>query len=113
MLRFERGEVTDGTITLKGQEIQKTFPEKIVRMGITMVPENRLIFGELTVEENLVIGGFRLKVNKTAIKRNMERVYDLFPPIVRHRRRLANILSGGEQQMLANGGAFYASCSAL
>ena len=107
-LQLERGEVSDGTITFKGKEIQNRAPYKIAKMGITMVPENRGIFDDLTVEENLNVGAFRKKMSRSSLKRNYEKVYELFPSLVSHRKRLGRVLSGGEQQMLAIGRALMA-----
>jgi len=103
ILGFERGEVTDGTIEFNNQKIHNTYPDKIAKMGITMVPENRGIFEDLTVEENLIIGAFGGRKSLGEKKRATEKVYALFPALTRHRKRNGDVLSGGEQQMLAIG----------
>jgi len=105
MLGFERGKVTDGSITFNGREIKNLSPDKIVNMGITMVPENRRIFGDLTVEDNFRVGAFTRKAGKAAINMDMEEVYTLFPALKRMRKVRSIFLSGGEQQMLAMGRA--------
>ena len=91
-----------GVITFKGEEITHTPAHKIVSMGIGHSPEGRRIFGILTVEENLVLGGYAHKKIDKSIR---EWVYKLFPRLKERRRQLAGTLSGGEQQMLAIGRA--------
>lgn len=91
-----------GSINFEGIDItRKTTPE-IVQLGITYVPEGRLVFGPLTVEENLRLGAFIVK-SKAAIEERLEYVYYLFPVLKERRRQRAGTLSGGEQQMLAIG----------
>lgn len=77
---------------------------KIVRMGMTQVPEGRRVFAELTVYENLVMGGY-LERSKQKVKSDIEDIYTLFPRLGERRNQLAGMLSGGEQQMLAMGRA--------
>lgn len=91
-----------GTILLGNEEIQNLSTPEIVRRGITYVPEARLIFGPLTVEENLEIGAYI--VNDTVQKKNnLDFVYHLFPRLADRKRQPGRTLSGGEQQMLAIG----------
>ena len=108
ILGLERGKVTDGSIIFNGREIKNLSPDKIVNMGISMVPENRRIFGDLTVEENLRVGAFTQKAGKTAINMAMEEAYTLFPNLKRMRKLRSIFLSGGEQQMLVMGRALMA-----
>ena len=90
----------DGAITFAGRSLKHLSTEDIVRLGIAHVPEGRGVLTELTVDENLRLGVY-LRRDKTAIARDYDRVFELFP-ILRERRRLsASTLSGGEQQMLA------------
>ncbi|MBU0482780.1 MAG: ABC transporter ATP-binding protein, partial [Proteobacteria bacterium] len=91
-----------------GQRIDRTSPEKIVRMGIFQVMEGRRVFGDLTVEENLVIGGHTNK-NTRKMKQDMEKVFHYFPRLVQRRHTLAGYISGGEQQMLVIGRGLMAS----
>lgn len=92
--------IREGSISLKGKEISKTTPDKIVHMGVSQVPEGRRIFPQLTVSENLDMGAF-LRRDKEGIKRDMEEVFSIFPRLAERRNQLGGTLSGGEQQMLA------------
>ncbi len=93
-----------GTITFDGQEIQRKQPEEIVRMGISLIPEGRQVFGKLTVQENLRMGAYALK-DKVEYKRRLDEVTELFPRLQERMAQKAGTLSGGEQQMLAMGRA--------
>jgi len=108
LLASENGKVTDGFVQFMGQRIDRTSPEKIVRMGIFQVMEGRRVFGDLTVEENLVIGGHTNK-NTRKMKQDMEKVFHYFPRLVQRRHTLAGYISGGEQQMLVIGRGLMAS----
>src|SRR5690348_15154984 len=98
LLDVHDGEVTKGSVTFDGRAIHGLPPTKIAALGIKQVLEGRRIFAELTVEENLRVGGH---VAPRDIKANLERVYGLFPVLAQRRKRTAGYLSGGEQQMLA------------
>ena len=91
-----------GSIQFEGREIAHLSTPDIVREGITYIPEARLIFGPLSVEENLEIGAYILKAAGQK-KKNLESVYHLFPRLFERRTQLGGTLSGGEQQMLAIG----------
>ena len=93
-----------GHIFYKGKELVGMPTHKIVKMGLTLVPEGRRVFAELTVYENLQMGGFTEK-DRNKLKENLEMVYELFPRLGERRKQLAGALSGGEQQMLAIGRA--------
>jgi len=80
-------------------------PEKILSLGLATVPENRDIFPDLIVEENLILGGYIHRKDKNFVKRTMDDVYDLFPVLSDRKNQIAGTLSGGEQQMLAIGRA--------
>jgi branched-chain amino acid transport system ATP-binding protein len=108
LLASENGKVTDGFVQFMGQRIDRTSPEKIVRMGIFQVMEGRRVFGDLTVEENLVIGGHTNR-NTRKMKQDMEKVFHYFPRLVQRRHTLAGYISGGEQQMLVIGRGLMAS----
>jgi branched-chain amino acid transport system ATP-binding protein len=101
-----------GQVVYQEEEITKLAPNAIVRQGICQVPEGRLIFPELTVQENLDMGAF-MRNNKAEIKRDIEYCFDLFPILARRRRQQGGTLSGGEQQMLAIGRALMARPSLL
>jgi len=91
-----------GSIQFENREISQLSTANIVRMGITYVPESRLIFGPLTVEENLELGAYVLD-DAEMIEKNLEEVYRLFPRLEERRLQQGGTLSGGEQQMLAIG----------
>ncbi len=93
-----------GTIEYMGKRIDGKDTEKIVRMGISYVPEGREVFEELTVRENLFLGAYTRK-DRTDIKEDFERIYQYFPQLKGRDNQWAGTLSGGEQQMLAIGRA--------
>lgn len=93
-----------GTIEYMGKEIQGRPAQQIVRNGISHVPEGRRVFANMTVEENLDLGAFLRKDTKE-IKKDLEKVYELFPRLYERKKQQAGTLSGGEQQMLAIGRA--------
>ena len=95
----------EGEVDFLGSSITKLSPEKILSLGIATVPENRDIFPDLLVEENLVLGGYINSKNSKIIKQTREEVYDLFPILFERKNQVAGTLSGGEQQMLAIGRA--------
>ncbi len=92
-------EVEDGTMEFAGSIINDRAPHEIVALGISQVPEGRRIFAELTVEENIRIGSWR--IDRRRYPENRERVLRHFPVLRERGRQLAGYLSGGEQQMLA------------
>jgi branched-chain amino acid transport system ATP-binding protein len=92
-----------GTVSLAGQDITRVAVEDVVRRGLAHVPEGRGVIVELTVEENLRLGG--LPRRDGDLDAAAEHVYSLFPPLAERRKRLAQTLSGGERQMLAIGRA--------
>jgi len=100
LLRAEEGEVTDGAIELDGERIESLDPEQIVRRGIFQVMEGRRVFEDLTVDENLTMGGYTRR-DFGGLKRDRELCFDYFPRLRERRRQIAGYLSGGEQQMLA------------
>jgi branched-chain amino acid transport system ATP-binding protein len=89
-----------GTISYKGSDLTRMAPHEVVEMGIVQVPEGRRIFPEMTVMENLRMGSYT-KASRPDRKRNMERVFSLFPRLEERRKQLGGTMSGGEQQMLA------------
>ena len=94
-----------GTISFIGSDISDMPPHSIVEMGISHVPEGRRIFPKLTVKENLEMGAYtkssKLRVKSEKLKRQYDKVYEMFPVLREREKQLGGTLSGGEQQMLA------------
>ncbi len=107
LLKSEEGEVSAGSIEFMGERINNMDPEEIVRKGIFQVMEGRRVFDDLTVDENLVVGGHTRK-DSAGFKRDKNLVYDYFPRLRERSNQLSGFLSGGEQQMLAIGRALMA-----
>lgn len=97
-----------GSIEYEGRDITALPAWKRAELGIGYVPEGRRVFGRLTVEENLLTGGYRVK-DKAKKEASLEHVYQLFPRLCERRNQLAKTMSGGEQQMLAIGRALILS----
>ena len=93
-----------GTVTYDGKNITGMPAYKIVKMGMTQVPEGRRIFAELTVYENLLMGAY-IESDKAKIKRDIDEIYTIFPRLGERKNQVAGTLSGGGQQMLAMGRA--------
>jgi branched-chain amino acid transport system ATP-binding protein len=100
-----------GRVTLDGRDVTGLAPHRIVRAGTVLVPEGRRVFAPLTVEENLVLGGYTVSRERSA--EALERVYGMFPILRERRGGPAGLLSGGEQQMLAFGRALMSSPRAI
>lgn len=101
---------TNGSLVFDDLDIAQQGAHEIVKKGISHVPEGRLVFKPLNVEDNLVLGSFNrysLK-NRAAIKDDIEMIYSIFPVLKKRKKQLAGTLSGGEQQMLAIGRALMA-----
>jgi len=92
----------EGRIRFEGREIQKLDTEKIIRLGIIYVPEEKMLFGPLSVAENLHLGAYILSDTRQ-VRQNLEFVYTLFPKLKERQNQPAATLSGGEQQMVAIG----------
>ena len=105
LLHSERGEVTKGSITYRGDDITGATPAQLVRKGVIQVMEGRHVFEHLSVEENLQTGAYTRKDGRGAIEADMQMVYEYFPRLKERRKSLAGYTSGGEQQMLAIGRA--------
>jgi branched-chain amino acid transport system ATP-binding protein len=105
LLGASRGRVNSGTITWRGQSTRRLDPTELVGQGIVQVLEGRHCFPQLTVEENLLSGGFLRRPSRQAIRTDLERIYTWFPRLKERRRSRAGLLSGGEQQMAAIGRA--------
>jgi branched-chain amino acid transport system ATP-binding protein len=100
LLGAEEGEVTDGSIDFRGERIDRLPPEQIVRRGIFQVMEGRRVFEDLTVDDNITMGGYT-RSDRAGLRRDRDLCFDYFPQLRNLRGKLAGYLSGGEQQMLA------------
>ncbi|MEM9629697.1 MAG: ABC transporter ATP-binding protein [Pseudomonadota bacterium] len=105
LLSAERGEVTKGKILFDGEEVQALSPNDLVRRGCIQVMEGRHCFGHLSIEENLLTGAYTRKDGHSAVKADLEMVYNYFPRLRERRQSQAGYTSGGEQQMCAIGRA--------
>jgi branched-chain amino acid transport system ATP-binding protein len=112
LLKGERGEVTKGTIELRGERIENLSPADLVQRGVVQVMEGRHCFAHLTIEENLMTGSYT-RTNKAEIAANLEKVYNYFPRLKTRRTSQAAYTSGGEQQMCAIGRALMANPSVV
>jgi branched-chain amino acid transport system ATP-binding protein len=110
LLQGERGEVTKGSIELRGERIENSSPADLVKKGVVQVMEGRHCFAHLTIEENLMTGSYT-RTDKAEIARNLEKVYTYFPRLKTRRTSQAAYTSGGEQQMCAIGRAMMANPS--
>ncbi len=109
LLAGERGEVTKGSIALRGERIEKLSCAEMVERGVIQVMEGRHCFAHLTVEENLMTGAWTRRDGKAAIAATLEKVYAYFPRLKTRRGSQAAYTSGGEQQMCAIGRALMAN----
>jgi len=107
LLRTERGDVTKGSIEFEGTPLHRHDPSEVVRRGVVQVMEGRHVFEHLTVEENLLTGGYTRR-NGDSLRRDLDLVYTYFPRLTQRRSVRAGYISGGEQQMLAIGRALMA-----
>jgi branched-chain amino acid transport system ATP-binding protein len=108
LLKGERGEVTKGSIELRGERIENLSPSDLVQRGVVQVMEGRHCFAHLTIEENLLTGAYTRK-DKAEVAANLEKVYNYFPRLKTRRTSQAAYTSGGEQQMCAIGRALMAN----
>jgi branched-chain amino acid transport system ATP-binding protein len=91
---------TGGTVTLDGTDITRTAPHRMVHHGIVYAPQQPGIFGEMTVEENVLLGGWSFRYDRARLARKLEENYARFPPLRERRRAAARILSGGQRRMV-------------
>jgi branched-chain amino acid transport system ATP-binding protein len=105
LLPAQRGQVTRGRVMLRGQDITRTDPVRIVGAGMVQVLEGRHCFRSLTIEENLLTGAAARHAKRAEARADLERVYGIFPRLREKRRLPAGLASGGEQQMAAIGRA--------
>ncbi len=110
-LGMHGGSIHSGSIEFEGQALHKLAPAAVTRAGVVQSPEGRQVFGRMTVEENLAVGGLTTSRSRRAASR--ERVLDLFPRLAERSKQRAGLLSGGEQQMLAIGRALMAEPKVL
>ncbi len=103
ILHAEEGVVENGSIRFGGADIHHAAADDIVRRGVVQVPEGRRVFGTLTIDENLLMGGYTR--SSTQAREARDRVFALFPRLAERRDQIAGYMSGGEQQMLAIGRA--------
>jgi branched-chain amino acid transport system ATP-binding protein len=94
---------TTGDIRFESRSISSLLPSEIVKLGIALVPEGRRVFPRMSVQDNLMLGGYGHK--KIAIKQDLATIFEMFPRLAERKSQLAGTLSGGEQQMLAMGRA--------
>lgn len=102
----------EGAIALGSRRIEGSAPEEIARMGFSMVPEGRHVFGALSIDENLRLG-MGMRADKDQAARDLEGIYETFPMLKARRDKPAGFLSGGQQQMLVIGRALMAGPSLL
>ncbi len=109
LLAGERGEVTKGSVELRGERIEKLTTSDMVQRGVIQVMEGRHCFAHLTIEDNLMAGAYTRKDGKAAVAQTLEKVYSYFPRLKTRRNSQAAYTSGGEQQMCAIGRALMAN----
>ena len=100
-----------GEVIFSKQQVTALAPDRIVKLGISQVPEGRQVFKQLSVEDNLDLGAYlryQNREDKAAIHKDREHIFTLFPQLLNRRKQLAGTMSGGEQQMLAIGRALMA-----
>jgi branched-chain amino acid transport system ATP-binding protein len=97
-----------GELRFDGAPLSGVAVEERVRRGLSLVPERRELFGELTVEDNLLLGAFQRERRRSALQQDLDAVWGRFPRLAERRAQLAGTLSGGERQMLALGRALMA-----
>lgn len=103
VLYQEDGEIVSGSVTFEGRDLAARTPREIVCEGLVQVPEGRALFADLTVEENLLMGG--ITRNRAEAAEGLDKIYTMFPRVHERRYQTAGYLSGGEQQMVAIGRA--------
>ncbi len=109
LLRGERGEITKGSVELRGERIERFSTSDMVERGVIQVMEGRHCFAHLTIEENLLTGAYTRKDGKGAVAATLDKVYAYFPRLKVRRSSQAAYTSGGEQQMCAIGRALMAN----
>jgi branched-chain amino acid transport system ATP-binding protein len=100
ILKDYGGKIKKGEILFEGRSIKGIPPYELIRKGICLVPQGRRVFSSMTVKENLEMGGYIIE-ELSLLKRNLERVFEIFPILRERQNQKAGTLSGGEQQILA------------
>ena len=113
LLRAERGHVTKGDITYRGERIESLSPADLVQRGVVQVMEGRHCFAHLSIEDNLLTGAYTRQLSRADLAIALERVYEYFPRLKQRRTSQAGYTSGGEQQMCAIGRALMAQPSMI
>lgn len=113
LLKNERGDITKGDITFRGQRVDHLTPNELVKRGLSQVMEGRHCFAHLTVEENLLTGAYTRSLSRNELKTELDKVYHYFPRLRERRNSQAGYTSGGEQQMCAIGRALMAKPSMI
>ncbi|MFZ6722126.1 ABC transporter ATP-binding protein [Undibacterium sp. Ji49W] len=113
LLKNERGDITKGDISFRGQRVDHLTPNELVKRGLSQVMEGRHCFGHLTVEENLLTGAYTRSLSRAELKEALDKVYHYFPRLRERRNSQAGYTSGGEQQMCAIGRALMAKPSMI
>jgi len=113
LLRAERGHVTKGDITYRGERIESLSPADLVQRGVVQVMEGRHCFAHLSIEDNLLTGAYTCQLSRSDLGAALERVYQYFPRLKQRRTSQAGYTSGGEQQMCAIGRALMAHPSMI
>jgi branched-chain amino acid transport system ATP-binding protein len=113
LLRAERGHVTKGDITYRGERIESLSPADLVQRGVVQVMEGRHCFAHLSIEDNLLTGAYIRQLSRADLAIALERVYEYFPRLKQRRTSQAGYTSGGEQQMCAIGRALMAQPSMI
>jgi branched-chain amino acid transport system ATP-binding protein len=113
LLAAERGDVTKGSIEYRGQRIERSTPNDLVKRGVIQVMEGRHCFAHLSVEDNLLAGAYTRKLGRAALNSELEKIYTYFPRLKLRRKSQAGYTSGGEQQMTAIGRAMMAKPSTI
>ncbi len=101
LLAAERGAITLGSVSYRGQDSKRRAPRELVKAGLAQVLEGRHCFPHFSVEENLIAGALVRRPSRAELARKLAQVYEQFPRLKARRRSLAGLTSGGEQQMLA------------
>ena len=97
-----------GSIVMNGHDLTGMTPDQAFGLGLVQVPEGRQLFDRMTVQDNLLMGGYR-RQDKAAVARDLDKIYTMFPRLTERRRQLAGSMSGGEQQMCAMARALMAA----
>ncbi len=93
----------EGKVTFQKEDLTNKLPNEIAQKGMTMVPEGRQLFPELTAKENLLVAAHTYRKDKKEVEKNLNMVYEMFPVIKKNENRIASSFSGGEQQMITIG----------